>query len=200
MRSAVILGVVAMTGAVSVGCSTYAVPRYGVSAANVRALRTLRGQWINVGPFTATREVAAIDCRAAGPIKTTDGEPYSQYVRGALISELQMAEVYAPTAPVTLTGTVDRLDFNSLSGEWTISLTLSSSNGHHLHVDEKFAFSSSYMGDVACAQTAQAFMPGVQDLIAKLVGSTEFRDLVAAPSPTPGLAPPASGEATPTTI
>jgi hypothetical protein len=49
------------------GCSTYAVQRYAVSAANVTALRTLRGQWINVGPFTAPVETDVIDCRAAGP-------------------------------------------------------------------------------------------------------------------------------------
>ena len=110
-----------------------------------------------------------------------------------------MAEVYASTAPVTLTGTVDRVDFNSLSGEWMIGLTLSSSNGTRLHVDEKYAYSSSYMGDVACAQTAQAFVPCVQDLIAKVVASPDFRALVAAPSRAPGS--PASGsESAPTTI
>jgi hypothetical protein len=114
-----------------------------------------------------------------------------------------MAEVFAPDAPVTLTGTVDHLDFNSLSGEWTISFTLSSSNGKSLHVDEKYAFSSSYMGDVACAQTAQAFMPGVQDLIAKVVRNPMFSALVVAPPipPAPAGTPTAPGTTVlPTTI
>jgi hypothetical protein len=183
------------------GCSTYAVERYAVSASNVTALRTLRGQWINVGPFTAPVETASLDCRMAGPVKTADGEPYSQTIRAALISELEMAEVYAPTAPVTLTGSVDKLDFDSLSGEWTLSLTLTSSNGKSLHADEKYHFASSYMGDAACAQTAQAFMPSVQDLIAKVVHSPAFPALVGAPSPAPAVAPPAAGPvAAPTTI
>ena len=169
----------------SLGCSTYAVLPYAVSASNVTALRTLRGQWINVGPFTAALDTASIDCRLAGPIKTTDGEPYSQYIRAALISELEMAEVYAPTGAVTLTGSVDSLEFSSMSGDWTIGLTISSSNGKSLHVDEKYGFSSSFNGDAACAQTAQAFMPGVQDLIGKIVHSPAFPALVAAPPPAP---------------
>jgi hypothetical protein len=160
------------------GCSTYAVSRYSVSVENVTGLRKLNGQTINVGPFTAKGEASSIGCRAVGPIKTPDGEPFSQYVRKAFISELTMAEVYSAAAAVTLTGTLDHLDFSSTSGAWQMGLTVSSSNGKSLHVEESYDFSSSFFGETACNQTAQAFMPGVQDLIGKLVRDPGFKTLL----------------------
>jgi len=172
------------------GCSTYAVSRYAVSVENVATLRTMRGQPINVGRFTAKLDdVSSIMCRGVGPIKTPDEESFAEYVRKALISELMMAEVYAATAPVTLTGTVDHADFSSTSGSWQIGLTVVSSNGKSVSIDEQYAFTSSFFGETACNQTAQAFMPAVQDLIKKLVSDQAFKSLVAPPesvATTPG--------------
>jgi hypothetical protein len=166
------------------GCSTYAVSRYSVSVENVTGLRKLNGQTVNVGPFTAKgAESSSIGCRAVGPIKTPDGEPFSQYVRKAFISELTMAEVYSAAASVTLTGTLDHLDFSSTSGAWQMGLTVSSSNGKSLHVEESYDFSSSFFGETACNQTAQAFMPGVQDLIGKLVRDPGFKTLLGTDAP-----------------
>jgi hypothetical protein len=165
------------------GCSTYAVPRYAVSVDNVTALRTLNGQKINVGEFAPAKrqeDVTEITCRAVGPIKTPDGEPFSQYIRKAFVSELKMADVYGDGAPVTLTGTLDHVDFSSTSGAWQIGLTVSSSNGKSMHVEESYEFSSSFFGETACNQTAQAFMAGVQDLLGKLVRDPAFKPLVGA--------------------
>jgi hypothetical protein len=162
-------------------CSAYSVPRYAVSANNVTTLRTLRGQSIMVGPFRANDVDSEIMCRGAGPIKTPDGERFSDYVRSAFVSELQMADIYSESAPVTLAGTVDQVDFSSTSGSWELAVTISSSNGKSVRVHETYAFSSSFLADNACLQTAQAFVPAVQDLIAKLVHHPEFNALVSAP-------------------
>lgn len=175
------------------GCSTYAVPRYSPSVENVTALRTAKGTQVNVGPFAAKgREASSITCRAVGPIKTPDGEPFSQYIRKAFISDLTLAEVYSAAAPVTLTGTVDKVDFSSTSGGWVLALTVASSNGKSVHVDETYDFSSSFFGETACNQTAQAFMAGVQDLIGKLVRDPGFGPLIGAVAPVPPSAPPSA--------
>jgi hypothetical protein len=168
-----------MTHNQEVKVQTRGPERYSVSVENVTGLRKLNGQTINVGPFTAKgAEASSIGCRAVGPIKTPDGEPFSQYVRKAFISELTMAEVYSAAAPVTLTGTLDHLNFSSTSGAWQMGLSVSSSNGKSLHVEESYDFSSSFFGETACNQTAQAFMPGVQDLIGKLVRDPGFKTLL----------------------
>ena len=105
-------------------------------------------------------------CRAVGPIKTPDGEPFSVFVQKALVAEMKTAHIYADDAPTVLTGSLDAIDFNTMSGGRRLSFTLVSSNGHSLSETENYSFSSSYFGETACNQTAQAFMPAVQDLIA----------------------------------
>jgi hypothetical protein len=107
------------------GCSTYTATRYSISADTVTALRAFRPQKVNVGAFTAAEPGRSeIMCRAVGPIRTPDGEAFEAFIRKALVDELQVAEVYAPTAPVTLTGHVEQLDFSSLSGTGLLPILL----------------------------------------------------------------------------
>lgn len=161
------------------GCSTYAAQRYSIYPDNVVALRALGPVKVNVDDFTASQPgLKEVDCRAVGPIKTPDGEAFEDYVRKALVDELKIAEVYADDAPVTLTGNLDKLDFSSWEGIWTLSLTVTSSNGQSLSVDSVHDYDSSFVGEVACNQGAQAFVLAVQNLISNLVRHPDFKNLV----------------------
>jgi len=163
------------------GCSTYAAQRYSIAPANVAALRTFRGQGINIGPFTAAKPGRTeITCRAVGPIKTPDGEPFEDFVRKAFIADLDIAEVYWAAAPITLTGRLDAIDFSSglTDAAWDIALTISSSNGKSLSADNHYSFAGNFVGDVACNQTAQALMPAVQDVIGKIITHADFAALL----------------------
>lgn len=161
------------------GCSTYSTNRYSINAGNVVALKAYQDTKITVGHFTATNPgVKSVTCRAVGPIPTPDGETYENYIRNALISELQIADAYSPEGSVTLTGNLNEITPNSVSGNWRLSLTINSSNGRAITVDEIYEFKTSYYGETACNQTAQALMPAVQNLISKLVLNPEFPNLV----------------------
>ena len=160
------------------GCSSYAVPRYGVSVANVTALKQAGGQKVAVGKFTATDSRYEIGCRAVGPIKTPDQRPFEAYIRKALIDELQLAELYAESGPITLTGTLDKVDFSSTGGKWSLGLTVTSSNGRSLSVTNDYDYETSFIAEKACALTAQAFGPAVQVLIGTLVHNPEFAALL----------------------
>lgn len=163
----------------STGCSTYSATRYSISTDNVVALRTLNGKTVNVGAFGATKiGEKEIMCRGVGPIKTPDGEPFAEFVRKAFVDELRIANVYSTTAPVTLIGNLDAIDFSSASGGWNMALTVKSSNGKTLSVSENYPFTTSFYGETACNQTAQAFMPAVQNLVGKVARSPEFLTLV----------------------
>ena len=165
--------------ALSSGCSTYATSRYSICADNVTALRNFGGKTINVGAFTATMPgQSEIMCRGVGPIKTPDGEPFSEFVRKALIDEMVIANVFSPKASVTLTGNLNNIDFSSASGTWNLSLTVNSSNGKSMNVTENYSYTTSFYGETACNQTAQALMPAVQNLIGKVTRSPEFAILV----------------------
>jgi len=170
-----------LAGAVLSGCSTYAASRYTTSVDTVTALRGFRGTSVAVAPFTAAKPgEAEITCRAVGPIKTPDGEPFEQFVRKALIDEMKMAEIYADSGPVTLTGRLESIDFSSglTDAAWNIALTLTSSNGKSLAVAERYEYKSSWYGETACNQTAHALMPAVQNLVGKTVRHPDFRLLL----------------------
>jgi hypothetical protein len=150
-----------------------------MSADNVVALRTLNGKTINIGPFSSSQPgQSEIMCRGVGPIKTPDGEPFSEFILKALVDELRIANAFSPTAPVTLTGNLDQIDFSSNMGNWKLALTVKSSNGRSMTVTENYSYTTSFFGDTACNQTAQAFMPSVQNLVGKIVRSPDFMTLI----------------------
>ncbi|MDN5843462.1 MAG: hypothetical protein L0H54_08470 [Alcaligenaceae bacterium] len=168
------------------GCSTYSTNRYASSTHNAMLLAPLKGGQVQVGEFTSSvknkktgGDQTEIMCRAVGPVRTPDGESFADYIRNAMVDEMKVAEVYAPSAPTVISGNLDAIDFSSGIGHWTMSLTLTSNNGKSMTMNEKYPYKISYWGQTACFLTAQAFVPAVQDLVGKAVLSAEFNGLLA---------------------
>jgi hypothetical protein len=153
--------------------------RYTVSTDNVIALRALDGKTIKIGEFTSFEPgLSQIMCRGVGPIKTPDGEAYSAFIRKALVDELRMANIYSDDALCTLTGHLDLIKFDSTTGIWNIALTVKSSNGRSMDIKEEYKYTTSWYGETACNQTAQALVPAVQNLVGKIVRSPDFVILI----------------------
>jgi hypothetical protein len=168
-------------------CSTYTPQRYSLSADTNVALKQVGATDVGVGPFTGPPEFSAF-CRGAGPIAPPDGIGFAAYIQKALADELKVAGMYNEKAPkTTLTGTLDSLSFSSsrgfTGGTWDIGLTLSSSNGKSMAASEHYEFSSGFGAETACKQTAEGYMPAVQNLIAKIVRDPQFKDLVTEKGP-----------------
>lgn len=164
------------------GCSTFVTPRYSISADTNVAIKGLNLSNIGVGNFTGPKEFNPA-CRAAGPLAPPDNMTHTGYIRKALEDELKVAGAYASgEGKVSLSGTVTKLEFSSsravTGGSWAIDLTLSSSNGQSMAMSEFYEFQSGFIADTACKQTAEAFMPAVQNLIGKIVRSPQFKGLV----------------------
>lgn len=164
------------------GCETLVTQRYSVTGDNNLAVKALGVTAIGVGEFNGPSNFDS-NCRALGPVQVADGITHTQYIRKAFEEEFKIAGVFAANSPrVTLTGTVTRLEFSSTravtGGSWDIDLTLMSSNGSNMKVTEHYEFPSGFMAPTACKQTAEAFAPAVQNLVGKIVRSTEFRALV----------------------
>lgn len=164
------------------GCSTYMPQRYSISADTNVALKNLPVGNINVGSF---KGLATFDnnCRAAGPIAPPDNMSFEAYIQKALADELKVAGKFDDKTPkVTLNGVLERLEFSSArgltGGSWDIGLRVSSSNGKSTYASEHYEFNSGFVADTACKQTAEAYLPAVQNLIGKLVRSPEFLLLV----------------------
>lgn len=161
------------------GCSTYSVNRYSNNADNVVSLRNYQENKIGVGEFTATEPGrTSITCRGVGPIATPDSETFEKFIQNAFVAELQLAEAYDENDANKITGNLDKLDFNSNSGYWYIDLTIKSLSGESISVSEQFKYKTSFYGETACNQTAQAMMPAVQNVIHQVILHPEFGNLV----------------------
>lgn len=166
------------------GCSTFTPQRYSLSADTNVALKALGHGNINVGPFTMGDFEFNQNCRGAGPIAPPDNLSFEEYIRKAFSDELKVAGLFDDqTTTVTLRGQVVRLDFSSskglTGGYWDIALRIYSTNGKSIEVSEYYEFKSGFDGMTACKQTAEAYLPAVQDLLIKLVTSKDFPALIA---------------------
>ena len=159
------------------GCETYSAPRYGMSADNIVALKSLAPNRIAVGAFTEAQQFSD-GCRAAGPITAADGMGFAAYIRKAFVDELKIAGVYADSGTVTLTGAVDKLAFSSTVAYWDIWLTVRSSNGRSISVQEHYVFDGAFAAVTACKRVADAYIPAVQNTLQKLIASPDFGSLV----------------------
>ncbi len=163
-------------------CSTYMPQRYSINADTNVALKAIDAGNINVGLFKGPTSFDN-SCRAAGPIAPPDNMSFEAYIQKALADELKVAGKFDEKSPkITLSGTVEQLAFSSsrglTGGSWDIGMKVSSSNGNSTFVTEHYEFNSGFIADTACKQTAEAYLPAVQNLIGKLVKAPEFKSLV----------------------
>jgi hypothetical protein len=163
-------------------CSTYTTPRYAINADTNVALKAIGASNVAVGTFTGPISFDP-SCRAAGPLAPADGITHTAYLKKAIEDELKVAGAYTTSSPkVILTGIVNKLEFSSsrglTGGSWDIDVSLNSSNGKSMAAVEYYEFESGFVADTACKQTAEAYMPTIQNLIVKIVKSPEFKSLL----------------------
>ncbi|WP_116645352.1 hypothetical protein [Salinivibrio sp. HTSP] len=161
-------------------CSTMQPPRYAVSVDNIQTLKTLteiKGEFASLNQ----RAKFSANCRLMGPIEPADGLSIPQFITKAFNDELKMADKYSKDS-VKITGDITKIEFSSVSGltngYWDIGVSLHSSNGTNLIVDNKYSFKSGFDAITACNATADALSPAVQDLIKATVSHPEFPKLM----------------------
>lgn len=163
------------------GCSTMTPARYSVSVDNNLALKKLEGATTRVVSMSPPASYSA-NCHLMGPIQASDGQTNPEFVAKALNDELKFAGIHDETKGPALSGALTRIEFSSVSGVtggwWDLAMTLNSSNGRTLSVENKYSFKSGFDAITACNQTAQALGPAVQDLIKKMVQNPSFASLV----------------------
>lgn len=160
------------------GCGiTHPTPHYAPSRDNFFVLRDLKGQQLNVGGFTASAPDKEAGCRAQA-VAPPNGKTFSEYVRIAFVRELSDAGLYSTSAPVTLTGNLDVLELASMTGSWTMTLTLKSSNSRSMTVSSKTSFNAPWDAQTACHFAATEFVRATQSLVGKAISAPEFAELI----------------------
>jgi hypothetical protein len=164
------------------GCATSVQP-YGLSVEGNASLKQLNiSETIYVGEISDA-SVSDLMCRTLGPITIPNNSTPANYIKKALEDQLKLAGSYTSKTPkVVLGGAINKLEMSSsvgmTKGYWNIELTVRSSNGKSLKIIENHNFDTGFVAYTACANTATAFMPAVQNLINKLLTSPQFKDLV----------------------
>ena len=174
--------VVVVSALALTACETPTTQRYAISADNNQAIKALGTSGVGLTTFAGPGDFSS-NCRALGPMQVADGLSHTQYIQKAFEDEFKLAGAFGQSpARVTLAGKVDRIEFSSTravtGGSWTIDLSLRSSNGKVLRVNEYYEFSSGFLAQEACRNTAEAFSRAVQDLVGKAVHHSEFAALV----------------------
>jgi hypothetical protein len=117
-------------------------------------------------------------------IQTPGGVPFERYVEDAFRTELLVAGLASQNAPVTLTGHLERMHFQTFAeAAWELQATLTSSNGRRLTVVDQYSFNWHFVADYACREAATAMSLAVQSLVRKTVQHPEFAGLLEAGSP-----------------
>lgn len=163
-------------------CETPTTQRYSISPENNVALKAIGASSIGVGSFSPPNSFSNV-CRALGPLKVSDNMTHTGYIQKAFEDELKVAGMHASAnARVVLSGNVDKLEFSSAKGltggYWNIGLTLRSSNGRQLQVNEYYEFETGFIATEACRNTSDAFSRAVQNLVSKTVKDPTFVALV----------------------
>ena len=175
-----IVGAVVISALLLAGCTAGTVQTYGVSADTNHALRSLPiKHQIGISDFFLSGPID-LTCRAVGPISLPPNTTFPGYIRKAFEDELKLAGVFNASSPkVTLRGNIHKVEMSSsakglFTGYWSIGMTVSSSNGKEVSVNDYYEFESAFNGVTACSNTANALMPAVQSLINKIVKDPNF--------------------------
>lgn len=172
------------------GCTIYkTVPHYTPDPLNVETVRATVEIPVNIGEFADASFRKELTCRSLAIVETPeDGWTYADAIRYALIDELTQAERYDPESPVTITGLLNRIDFETEKGSWIIRMTLTSSNGKTMTIEQKHEYNGIGAGEIACSQAASNYLPVFTAFMKQLLTSPEFAEL-AKNTPPPATTP-----------
>ncbi|MBY0575948.1 MAG: hypothetical protein K2P67_05070 [Gallionellaceae bacterium] len=163
-----------------VGCAN-TTQRYGISTENNQILRGIESpHQIKVGVFTSSGpNSATINCRSVRPL-IVPSSSYESYIREALIDELKLSGLYSDTASTELTMHFEKIDFSSaLTGNWVISAQFAVAGKSSFTITSNYGIPDVNFGpDLACSNTASAFVPAVQNFLKTLFLDPRFKEAI----------------------
>lgn len=172
------IGIIAGFGAFLTGCETTNAIPYKASSSNVATIQTNleENKELAIGDVTMS-STTSLMCRLNGDIIVYPGKTIPEYVKDAFLEELIMAQKYnAKASKVSID--LNDVSFSSVTpANWSISATVSSTNGVSFPVEVKHQFDTSWSASGACENVANAFGPTTQSLIKEIINNPKFASL-----------------------
>ena len=170
-------------GLLLAGCETTNSIPYKASTENIITIQQQAEggeDGVQLGIFSVAPNIDESPiCRLSGPIRVAPGKSIPDYIKDALQEELFAANLYDTKANNIIEGSVENIEFSSVSpASWKLSLKLSSKHHSGYTTSIKYPFETSWTAYSACKNVANAFGPAVQELIHDAVKNPEFKSLI----------------------
>jgi len=162
------------------GCMTMTPATYMVSPDAKAALGKYAGSKVAVADLGAP---AAFDpmCRAVGNVKIANDMSLGQFVAKGFNDELKYAGLYSDSG-VRLTGAVTKAAFSTsaqvVNGWWDLGISLKSSNGQSMTMENRYEFEAGFVGASACNNASRELGTAVQKLVSRTVTDPQFAALL----------------------
>lgn len=154
---------------------------YHSSADNVIELKKYSTK-VAVGNFSANNAGEShILCRLAETISTPSGEPFSEYIRKALIEELKIAGLYDKNSNIVIIGNLNNIYGSSAlaNAYWEFDVTISQENtSKTFNIQSKTNYPSAFLAFTACTNMAATLNKDVKELVNKIIIHKEFADIM----------------------
>jgi hypothetical protein len=164
------------------GCGTLTGTRYSPLISNTLALREAGLAKVNVGAIAtdpdSKEDVEDVMARAM-VVKSAYGT-YTAYLREALASEFDHADLLDAASPIRIDGVLLRNELGGESGkenvivEAELTVTRDGAAVYRGRHTGKLAWASVYPGEVAIPRAISNYQAGVQRLIAAFIADPEF--------------------------
>lgn len=182
MKKLILISALSLNLLFLTGCETTSSQPYTASTENVLKFQShLKDSesGVTLGEFTENSDIGSLTCRLNGPVDVSPGKTKAEYIRGAMQTELFMAQVYDANSDVKITGNLDSLTFSSVSpASWEIGFTVDSNKSEGYSVTTNYPFKTSFSAYTACKNVSDAFGPAIQALINDIVSHKEFSSLI----------------------
>lgn len=162
------------------GCASVAPP-YQATNDNVRAIQVLPGSKVAVGEFKAQKESLNHLTIRGGSFDSPYSASFAEYLKTALVLELQSAGKLDSSSKVIITGELISNNLDAAIGTGTASI---SARIVVMRADEKTfdkvvsvenQWESSFVGAIAIPLARQNYGDTVKKLISKLVTDSDFQ-------------------------
>ena len=160
-------------------CETFTAERYDVSSKNQATLKNYKSsEKFDVGDFSAVNaESISVNCRMAGPIQVPGSGNHEEYIKDALIDELQMAGKYNPESGKQITAILEEVSVSTVTpASWKIAgdFYLNETNLKTVRINYPYKTSFSALG--ACNNAAENFPYAVEMFLEGFIQSVEFEN------------------------
>ncbi len=176
--------VLVLASAFLVGGCTSVAGNFNPSVESVKALKRITkntSATVNLGEFSSGGSMtSSVPCRLDAGIHLPDKVAYEDYIRNAFASELIFARTYSEASKVTIHADFQKIGLSSITGNWTISANVRSSNDTQISIESEYDFDSAFGAGAACNKAAAAFARAVQAFIDDIIEHPDFAKLIAA--------------------